>query len=122
MIIGKQNQFKCKENPAVIGDCFTIHGRMRFGNGTPSLRIWQVGTSHYLGVTAGKVADDADEPILPKEIILDAYSTVYGDFEVCPFTKKNEGALQYVCVESGSSLIIEDRNGKLKRIKSKKIN
>jgi hypothetical protein len=28
---------QCKGNPKVVSECFTVHGRARFGNGTPSL-------------------------------------------------------------------------------------
>jgi hypothetical protein len=59
----------CKTNPKVVGACYTVHGRATFGPGTPALRIWPVGTKRMLGVTAGPRADDADNPICPKEML-----------------------------------------------------
>jgi hypothetical protein len=53
-----------------------------------------------LGVTAGKIADDADDPIVPKQLVVDPSKRVFGDFEVCPFTPERQGVMQMVCVES----------------------
>ena len=97
----------CKGNPKVIGECFTIHGRARFGSGTPSLRIWRIGTKRILGVTAGPQADDADAPICPKEV-LRWPAELYGDFEVCPFTTEKPGNMQMVCIESVSQLVVRE--------------
>ena len=60
-----------------------------------------------LGVTAGPVADDADDPICPKNMLQFTAGSeeIFGDFEVCPFTPTKEGAMQMVCVESASHLI-----------------
>lgn len=102
---------RCKGNPRVVGECFTIHGRARFGNGTPSLRIWPIGTKRLLGVTDGPVADDADAPICPKEM-LRWPAEEYGDFEVCPFTQEKLGHMQMVCVESVSHLVVHDLSAK----------
>jgi hypothetical protein len=102
---------RCKGNPKVVGECFTVHGRARFGSGTPSLRIWPIGTKRMLGVAAGPVADDADAPICPNEM-LRWPAEEYGDFEVCPFTEEKPGHMQMVCVESVSHLIVHDHSTK----------
>jgi hypothetical protein len=60
-----------------------------------------------LGVTAGPVADDADAPICPKEM-LRWPAEEYGDFAVCPFTQEKPGHMQMVCVESVSHLIVHE--------------
>ena len=98
----------CKGNPQVIGQCFTVHGRATFGNGTPALRIWPIGTKRMLGVTAGPIADDADVPIYPKEMQRFTIGTEeeYGDFEVCPFTPDKPGHMRMVCVQSVSHLVV----------------
>jgi hypothetical protein len=100
---------KCKANPQVVNACYIVHGRATFGNGTPGLRIWPVGTKRMLGITAGPVADDADEPIAPRNLLkhFDGKSWVYGDFEVCPFTAERKGYMQMVCVESASNLVVK---------------
>ena len=105
---------QCKGNPKVVDTCFVVHGRATYGSGTPALRIWPIGTKRMLGVTAGPVADDADDPICPKNMLL--FKTgpehVYGDFLVCPFTKAREGAMQMVCVESATHLVVKDASSK----------
>ena len=100
---------KCKTNPKVVSACCKVHGRVTFGNGTPGLRMWPVGTKRMLGITAGPIADDADEPIAPENLLkhFDGKSWVYGDFEVCPFTPERMGFMQMVCVESASNLIVK---------------
>jgi hypothetical protein len=59
-----------------------------------------------LGVTAGPVADDADDPIVPKNFTFDSSKEAFGDFEVCPFTRKRKGKMQMVCVQSVRNLSI----------------
>ena len=59
----------CKNNPELVGQCFTIHGRAFNSNGTPDLRIWHLRTKRILGVTASETADDAEEPIAPQNLL-----------------------------------------------------
>ena len=88
----------CKSDPDIMEACFTIHGRLNVWNGSPSLRIWPVGTRRIMGVL--------DEYPLPGE--LDDYDLLngaaWGDFEVCPFTKDRQGWMRMVCVESASKV------------------
>jgi hypothetical protein len=62
-----------------------------------------------LGVTAGPVADDADEPICPKNMLvfIKGDEELFGDFEVCPFTSQRQGHMQMVCVESATKLVVK---------------
>jgi hypothetical protein len=100
------NASSCRRNPKVVGACYIVHGRATFGNGTPALRIWPVSTKRMLGVTAGRVADGADDAIVPSNFgIPNNAEAVYGDFEVCPFTREREGHMQMVCIESASHLV-----------------
>jgi hypothetical protein len=113
--VGQQAQSRkahplCKGNAKLVGQCFRFHGRAYSSNGTPDLRIWRIGTKKILGVTASAIADDADPPISPDNLLraLDAYKHfVFGDFEVCPFTSEREGYMQMVCVERADNLVIE---------------
>jgi hypothetical protein len=100
---------KCKGNPQVVGACYVVHGRATFGNGTPALRIWPVGTKRMLGVTAAPGAVDADDPICPKNMMrFDSnVEGIFGDFEVCPFTPKRAGSMQMVCVQSATKLFVK---------------
>jgi hypothetical protein len=61
-----------------------------------------------LGVTAGPIADDAEDPIAPKNLAIpNGVVAVYGDFEVCPFTRERKGYMQMVCVESASHTFVK---------------
>ena len=93
----------CKSDPDIVGACFTVHGRLSAWNGGPSLRIWRVGTNRILG-------DHEDWP-LPEELAehMNWDVEVWGDFEVCPFTKERSGVMQMVCIESVSHILYKNR-------------
>jgi hypothetical protein len=93
----------CQKNPEVIGPCFTVHGRISVYNGTPSVRIWIIGTDHLLGVLPSE--DEIMPPAIKKELGIG--TQIYGDYLVCPFTQEKKGHMQMVCIESAKSLHIE---------------
>jgi hypothetical protein len=99
---------QCKANPKIVAACYVVHGRATNGPGTPALRIWPVGTKRMFGVTAGPVADDADDPICPANMLRFSSGSerIFGDFEICPFTTERRGAMQMVCVESAKHLVV----------------
>ena len=86
--------------------CTRVHGRLFAANGTPSLRIWPVGTKRLLGVH-----DDAAPDALPPEL-RGAHApsmaasadqgdrVVYGDFTVCPLTRDRPGHMRMVTVKA----------------------
>jgi hypothetical protein len=43
----------CTHHGVFVGPCFTIHGRMYAANGSPSYRIWIVGSNRIFGVHEG---------------------------------------------------------------------
>ena len=93
----------CKGSPTLVGPCVVVHGRLRASNGNPSFRIWPVGTNRLLGLFGD------EEPIMPAEVlerIRPSENEVYGDFEVCPLTKKRQGEMQLVCMESAKNLVV----------------
>ena len=71
------------------------------------LYLWPIGTKRMLGVTAGPRIDDADDPIWPRTLKVTPDDDVYADFEVCPFTPQREGAMQLVCIESASHVVVK---------------
>jgi hypothetical protein len=114
----------CKGNAAVVGECFTVHGRMRFYDGTHNVRIWPTGTHRLIGVeyVPGSIDNPTEEHpdgVYWMPIELSNTSTfgveIYGDFDVCPLSKKRPGAMQFVCVESATHLVVKDYNQKLAR-------
>ena len=100
-----QQRRLCQGNPNIVDQCFNVHGRARIVNGT-GMVIWHIGTDRLLGVQ--------EEEIIPRNLnkALFKYdkewgSDVYGDFEVCPLTKKKPEEMQMVCVESASHLVVK---------------
>ena len=97
-------QRPCKGDPGIVDSCYTVHGRVQYGNGSPGLRIWRIGTDRMLGVL------DSENEIIPANLAnqLDGFGTaVFGDFEVCPFTKSKASEMQMVCVESAQHLVVK---------------
>jgi len=93
----------CKSNPALVGACFTIHGRIMATNGTPGMRIWRVGTKRMLGVLP------SEDEIVPEPLkkYFGPMTNLYGDLLVCPFTEPRPGEMQMVCIEAASHLVVE---------------
>lgn len=101
-------QPRCKDNPAIVAACFSIHARASVGADSVPIYLWPVGTKRRLGVTGGPTLDDSVEPIYPANLQFRSNSDdIFGDFEVCPFTPKKEGHLQLVCIESDSHLVVK---------------
>ena len=101
----------CKHRPDVVGKCFNVHGRLSVYNGTPSIRLWPLGTRRLLGIIDPKDVSNAPGPtILPLDIKskLDWNKDVFGDFVVCPLTVSKPGKMQTVCIESGKNLSIRE--------------
>jgi hypothetical protein len=46
----------CRQHPQLSGRCFTLRGRLSLYNGTPSRRIWPVGSDRLLGISEGRFA------------------------------------------------------------------
>jgi|ERR1041385_1348652 hypothetical protein len=99
----------CRARPDVVGRCFNVHGRLSVYNGTPSIRLWPIGTRRLLGIIdPNDVSNAPGSTVLPVEIKnkLDADKDVLGDFLVCPLTRQQPGRMQTVCIESGKNLSV----------------
>lgn len=100
----RTTESSCERNPNVVAKCFLVHGRLSFYNGTPSARIWKIGTKHILGIHSD---------VLPGELGLKMTSfdtEAFGDFRVCPFTKEKSGEMQFVCIASAENVKYKKRN------------
>jgi len=93
----------CRRHPEVVDKCRTLHGRLFVSNGTPGVRIWPVGTRRILGVLPSE--DEIVPEVLKRHLYFD--TSIYGDFEVCPFTREKPDEMQFVCVESAADLVVE---------------
>jgi len=101
----------CRARPDVVGRCFSVHGRLSVYNGTPSIRLWPLGSKRLLGVLdPNDVSSGPGPTILPDEIKLklDWNKDVFGDFFVCPLSQKQSGRMQTICIESGKHLIVRE--------------
>jgi hypothetical protein len=107
MSLSAQQGRLCKGSPKVVDQCFKIHGRVRVVNGAGTV-IWRIGTDRLLEVENEELIPDNLGHAMYKKPG-DTYGRdVFGDFEVCPFTKSKEGEMQMVCVESASHIVVRD--------------
>jgi len=107
----RPDEKSCRVRSDVVGKCFTVHGRLSVYNGTPSIRLWPIGTKRLLGVLDPMDTSNAPGPsVLPTAIAgrLDADKDVLGDFLVCPLTRAKPGRMQTVCIESGKNLTVRE--------------
>ena len=86
--------------------CYSVHGRLFAANGTPTFRIWPVGTNRLLGIH-----NDENPEALPPELRGphapsmgagpdEGDTVVYGDFTVCPLTRDRPGHMRMVTVKA----------------------
>ena len=96
----------CDRAPTPVADCRSVHGRLSVTSGTPSVRIWPVGTTQLLGVSGPE-----EHPFIPDNLMskLNLSDDIFGDFVVCPLTRERPGEMQLVCVQSASELVIRAR-------------
>jgi hypothetical protein len=103
MSLSAQQKPSCKKNPEVVDQCFTVHGRVRVRNGI-GMVIWHVGTDRVLGVGDADIIipDNLSDAVFKKG---DIYGRdVFGDFEVCPFTKsRREKCRRFVWNQQATS-------------------
>jgi hypothetical protein len=107
----------CK-TPAIASACVIIHGRLQYGNGTPALRLWHIGTNHEFGIFSGVNAEkrdplDNDHPQLPANLeqVFDGPNpfgpTIFADFEVCPLEPYISRHMQAACIESAAHIVVK---------------
>ena len=102
--VATAEELACETNPEIVAECFTVRGRLSFWNGAPTARIWPLGTKRMMGV-------HHDE--LPGEIrsLMATFDTeLWGDFKVCPFTPKQAGLMQFVCIEAWRNITVRERS------------
>lgn len=98
----------CREHPQVNGPCFKVYGRIRVYNGTPSVRIWPVGTNRLLGVSEGRFYNP-EYSNMPPDLsdLLTWDKEIFADLIVCPFTPDEPGVMRLVCIDSVSNVIVK---------------
>jgi len=99
----------CSARSDLVGKCFMVHGRLSVYNGTPSIRLWPIGTRRLLGVLDREnISSPPGQSIIPASILnqLDWDKLILGDFLVCPLTRSQPGRMQTICIQSGKHLVI----------------
>jgi hypothetical protein len=92
---------------------FWIHGRLSAWNGTPTFRIWVVGTKRILGVTQNPESANSDFPEMPQDLV-DVFfaqdsvfgTNIYGDFLVEPLIPDKKGAMRPVRIIAFKKLVV----------------
>jgi len=104
----------CRHSLKVVAPCFTVHGLLREGEGAPSLRISRMGNLRVFGVVGDDGASRPDSleqlPSTLRAVMQPptpgfAYS-VYGNFRVCPLTRKRPGWMRLVCIERATHVVL----------------
>jgi len=114
-----KRRIPCK-TPANANSCYWTRGRLRESNGTPSYRLWKIGTHRLLGIYSGPSIDrfglDSEGPEFPPNVdrafgqsnMSNPYDiTIYADFEVCPLEQETPGAMQAACIESAKNIVVD---------------
>lgn len=106
---GRKIACKTTENSAT---CYWVHGRLSAYNGTPSFRLWKIGTHRILGIYSGPDANDPldnEHPELPANVnrVFKPFSNqVFADFEICPLEPEHRGEMQDACIESAKNIVV----------------
>jgi len=99
----------CHSDPALVSGCFSFRGRLSYYNGSPTIRIWRVGTKRILGVT--EHLNTEGYVTIPENLLekMNFETDMFADFVVCPYTKENPESMQFICVDSASKITLKPR-------------
>lgn len=94
----------CRAQPALVGKCFRVYGRLALYNGAPTIRLWRAGTKRVLGVSGGYAREGYSS--IPEELEqrLTWETELWGDYLVCPYTRRRPGEMQLICIEAGKGV------------------
>jgi hypothetical protein len=106
-----KRRIPCK-TPENASTCYWTHGRLSINNGTPSFRLWKIGTHRILAVYSGPSVDrdsDNEYPELPVSVarVMTLGTWVYADFEVCPLEEEKPRVMQAICIESAQHIFAD---------------
>jgi hypothetical protein len=111
-----KRKMACK-TPENAASCYWAHGRLSLYNGTPSIRLWKIGTNRVLAIHSGpgfKRGDNRENenPELPANVEREFKSPsnpIFADFEICPLEPEEVGTMQRACIESAKNIVSVDR-------------
>jgi len=104
------------KTPELAPSCIQVRARLWEGNGTPSTRLWPIGSHHIYGIYSNQYGFAHDESTLdneapelhftfPRPVPDQGGWAVFGDFEVCPLEPQIQGHMQAACLASASHVI-----------------
>ena len=100
----------CRAHPRLVGECFSVRGRLSTYNGGPSTRLWKVGSRRILGVLDVYGRDGYRIiPVNIEKLLDDGQTEVWGDYLACPLTRQKPKVMQMICIESGKNLSARKR-------------
>ena len=86
--------------------------------GTPSFRLWKIGTHRMLAIYSGPSVDfavedlgDNEHPEFPaniQRVFRPTKNGIFADFEVCPLEPEKPNVMQAACIESAKNIFVED--------------
>ena len=106
---GEARPLPCRAQPSLVGRCFRVRGRLSLYNGAPTIRLWRAGTKRMLGISSSYSREGYSS--IPDELErqLSWETELWGDFLVCPFTRRKPGEMQMICVESAKNVFARKR-------------
>jgi len=103
---------------------FTIHGRLSFYNGTPSARIWIVGSTRMLGVLPDEDLDALGLPPRISRLLGDESGIfakqIYADFHVQPMAPDKKGHMRPVKMLGAKNIVVTQGDKVILNEKTKK--
>ena len=108
--LAEPRQSLCKPLAAAHSSYFTVEGQLSPYQGTPSWRIWRLGTKRILGVLdyTGAEAEEREKIIPDKAwalLIKDPDRlAVRGTYTLCPLTPMKPDGMQMVCIRRATNL------------------
>jgi hypothetical protein len=91
----------CSASDKFVGPCYQVRGRLSYYNGTPSTRIWIVGSHRMLGVPS----EDSALPPNVTSLLKGFEDQIFADFTVCPLEKERKGHMRDVFVKSAGHVV-----------------
>ena len=94
--------------PERTGECRILRGRAFLSNGTPSVRLWVIGTTRILGVHQQDLSFDDLPSALRQAWTTDGRpdwgKRIYGRFTVCALEPSRPGRMQEVRIVAAGDL------------------
>ncbi|HUY82289.1 MAG TPA: hypothetical protein VMU92_11250 [Acidobacteriaceae bacterium] len=101
--------------PKLAPNCYWTHGQLKFWEGTPSLRLWKIGTERILGIYSGPetypgdLNGDNEHPELPANVkakLKPFDNALDAAFEVCPLEPEKPKTMQAACIEAAKHIVV----------------